>query len=86
MNKKELADAIAAKTGMAKSESKKALDAMLEVISETLKKDENVALIGFGSFNVLAKPEHKGINPATKQPIVVPAKKVVKFKAGAGLI
>lgn len=86
MNKKEMVEAMAAKSGMTKTDSKKALDAMLEVIGETLKKGENVALVGFGSFAVVERPERKGINPATKKAIVIPARKAVKFKAGSGLI
>lgn len=86
MNKKEMVDAMTLKSGMTKTDSKKALDAMLEVIGETLKKGENVALVGFGSFAVVERPERKGINPATKKAIVIPARKAVKFKAGSGLI
>lgn len=86
MNKKEMVEAMAAKSGMTKTDSKKALDAMLEVIGETLRSGENVALVGFGNFTVVERPERQGVNPATKQAIVIPAKKAVKFKAGAGLI
>lgn len=81
-----MVDAMTLKSGMTKTDSKKALDAMLEVIGETLKKGENVALVGFGSFAVVERPERKGINPATKKAIVIPARKAVKFKAGSGLI
>lgn len=81
-----MVDALAVKSGMTKTDSKKALDAMLEVIGETLKKGENVSLVGFGNFSVVERPEHKGVNPATKEAITIPAKKAVKFKAGAGLI
>lgn len=86
MNKKEMVEAMATKSGMTKTDSKKALDAMLEVIGETLRKGEKVALVGFGNFAVVERPERQGVNPATKQAIVIPARKAVKFKAGAGLI
>jgi len=86
MNKKEMVDALAAKSGMTKTDSKKALDAMLEVIGETLKNGESVSLVGFGNFSVVERPERKGVNPATKEVITIAAKKAVKFKAGAGLI
>lgn len=86
MNKKEMVDALAAKSGMTKTDSKKALDTMLEVIGETLKNGESVSLVGFGNFSVVERPERKGVNPATKEAITIPAKKVVKFKAGAGLV
>ena len=47
--------------------------------------DCKVALVGFGTFSVAERPAHEGINPATKQKIQIPAKKVAKFKAGAEL-
>ena len=50
-----------------------------------LKKGDKVALIGFGTFQVVKKDAREGINPATKAKIKIPAKKVVKFKAGADL-
>lgn len=85
MNKTELVSSIAAKAGLSKEQAKKALDACVESIAEGLKAGEKVALIGFGTFAVIERPAHQAINPATKAPISVPAKKVVKFKAGAAL-
>jgi len=86
MNKKEMVEALAAKSGLTKTDSKKALDIILDVIGETLRNGENVSLVGFGSFSVVERAERNGVNPATKAAIVIPAKKTVKFKAGAGLI
>ena len=83
MNKAELVAAIAAKANLSKANAAAAIDAAMEAVLEALKKGENVQLIGFGSFNVINKPAHEGINPATKAKIQIPAKKVVKFKAGA---
>lgn len=85
MNKAELVAAIAAEAQMPKAQAQKALDATVNAIAEALKKGENVQLIGFGTFAVVEKAARTGINPATKQKIEIPAKKVVKFKAGAGL-
>ena len=85
MNKNELVAVVAAKAGISKSAAAKSLDATLEAIAEALKAGNNVQLIGFGSFKVVEKPAHEGINPATKAKIQIPAKKVVKFAAGAGL-
>ncbi|MEI7676883.1 MAG: HU family DNA-binding protein [Bacteroidales bacterium] len=85
MNKSELIDAIAAKAGLSKADSKKALDAFTSVVAEEVKKGEKVALVGFGTFSVVAKSARTGINPATKQPIQIAAKKVAKFKPGADL-
>lgn len=85
MNKAELINAIAEKAELTKAQAKSALDATLEAISEAVAKDDKVALIGFGTFAVVEKGERTGINPSTKQKITIPAKKVVKFKAGAEL-
>ena len=86
MNKGELVAALAAKAEISKAAAAKGVDAALEVIAEALKKGEAVQLIGFATLKVVEKPAHKGINPATKQVIDIPAKKAVKFKAGAKLI
>lgn len=85
MNKAELINAIAEKAGLSKADAKNALDATIEVISEAMVQNDKVALIGFGTFSVGEKAERTGINPATKEKITIPAKKVVKFKAGAEL-
>ena len=85
MNKAELVKAIAAESGLSKKDSEAALNAVVASVTKALKDGDKVALIGFGTFSVAEKAERKGVNPATKQEIVIPAKKVVKFKAGAGL-
>ena len=85
MNKSELVSAVAQKSGLTKVDAKKALDGVLEAISEELKNDGRVVLVGFGSFSVSERSARKGINPRTKEPIDIPAKKVVKFKAGSEL-
>ena len=85
MNKTELTAKIAESAGLSKVDAKKALDATLATISEAVKKGDKVALIGFGTFAVSKRDARTGINPRTKKAIKIPAKKVVKFKAGAGL-
>ena len=85
MNKTQLIDSIAAKAGLSKVDSKKALDAFMDSVAEALKAGDKVALVGFGSFSVSQRSARTGINPATKKPIKIAAKKVVKFKAGAEL-
>lgn len=85
MNKAQLIDAIAEKAGLTKAESKKALEAFIETVGEALKNGDKVALIGFGSFSVSERSERSGRNPQTGKAITIPAKKVVKFKAGAEL-
>ena len=85
MNKAQLIDAIAEKAGLSKADSKKALEAFVATIGESLKKDEKVALVGFGSFSVSERSARAGRNPQTGKTIQIPAKKVVRFKAGAEL-
>ena len=84
MNKTELVNAIAT-AGITKADSKKALDATLAAIANALKAGDKVALLGFGTFSLNERPARTGINPANKQKIEIPAKKVIKFKAGAEL-
>lgn len=85
MNKTELISAIAEKAGISKVDAKAALEATIASIAEALEKNDKVALIGFGTFSVAEKAARTGINPATKAKIEIPARKVVKFKAGAEL-
>jgi len=85
MNKTELIQAIAEKANLNKAQAKAALDAMMESIGCALKDGKKVALVGFGTFAVTEKAARKGINPRTKETIEIPAKKVIKFKAGAEL-
>ena len=85
MNKAEFINAIAEKANLTKADAKAALDATLAAISDAVANNDKVALIGFGTFAVVEKGARTGINPATKEKIVIPAKKVVKFKAGAEL-
>ncbi|HOY91505.1 MAG TPA: HU family DNA-binding protein [Bacteroidales bacterium] len=83
--KAQLVDFVAAKTGLTKADSGRALDAVLEGIVDGLKKDGKVALVGFGTFNAKRRAARNGINPLTKQPMSIPAKTVATFKAGSKL-
>lgn len=85
MNKTELINAIAEGSGLSKVDSKKALEAFIGAVTAEMKKEGKVALVGFGTFSVTNKAARKGINPRTKAVINIPAKKSVKFKAGADL-
>ncbi|HAX96088.1 MAG TPA: DNA-binding protein [Prolixibacteraceae bacterium] len=85
MNKAQLIDAIAAKSGMTKADAKKSLDATIDAVSEALKGGDRVALVGFGSFSVSERSARTGRNPQTGKEIKIAAKKVVKFKPGAEL-
>lgn len=85
MNKAELIESIAAEAGLSKADSKKALDAFITATTKSLKKGDRVALVGFGSWSVSKRSARTGRNPQTGKEIKIPAKKVVKFKAGAEL-
>ena len=85
MNKSELVARIAELANLSKVDAKKALDGAMVAVKESLKKGDKVQLVGFGTLAVKKQPARQGINPATKQAIKIPAKKVVKFKAGAEL-
>ena len=83
MNKSELIKAVAAKAELPQAEVAKVLDAALESAVEAVKKGESVQLVGYATISVAEKAARKGINPATKQAITIPARKVVKIKPGA---
>ncbi len=85
MNKSELIDAIAEKSGLTKADAGRALDATVASISDALAKGESVTLVGFGTFSVKDRAERQGFNPKTKEPLTIPATKVPAFKAGKSL-
>lgn len=85
MTKAELVASIAEKTELSKKDSEKALSAVIDTIVETLATGEKVQLVGFGTFEVRDRKARDGINPATKEPIKIPATKVPAFKAGRAL-
>ncbi len=85
MNKAQLIDAIAGDSGLTKADAKKALDAFIKVTGGALQGGDRVALVGFGSFGVTERSARTGRNPQTGAEIQIPAKKVVKFKAGSEL-
>lgn len=85
MNKTELIDAMAASAGITKAAAKKALESFLGNVEKSLKKGNRVSLVGFGSWSVSKRNAREGRNPSTGKTIKIPAKKVVKFKAGSDL-
>lgn len=85
MNKSELIDAIAEKSGLTKADAGRALDATVASISDALAKGESVTLVGFGTFSVKDRAERQGFNPKTKEPLTIPATKVPAFKPGKSL-
>jgi DNA-binding protein HU-beta len=85
MNKTELIDLIADKAELTKASALKALDAVLDGIVTSLKRDEPVVLVNFCTLTVNVRPAREGRNPATGEKIKIKAAKVVKFKAGKAL-
>ena len=85
MNKNELVAAVAAQTGLSKSDAAKAVDSVFDAITDTLKKGDDVRLVGFGTFSVSERAASVGRNPRTGAQINIPASKQAKFKAGKGL-
>lgn len=85
MNKNELIDRVSEKTGLSKTDASKALDAITDAITETVKTGDNVVLVGFGSFEVGTRSARTGRHPRTGEPMKIPAKKVIKFKVGKKL-
>ncbi len=82
MNKSELTEAIAEQADLTKADAGRALDAMINSISKTLKKGDTVSLIGFGTFSVKKRAARTGRNPATGETIKIKASKTPSFKAG----
>ncbi|MEP1743567.1 MAG: HU family DNA-binding protein [Kangiellaceae bacterium] len=85
MNKSELIDAIASGADISKASAGRALDSMVDAITESLRKGDPVALVGFGTFSVKDRAARQGRNPQTGATIQIPAAKVPGFKAGKGL-
>lgn len=85
MNKTEFVDAVAEKGGMGKSEAASAVEAVLETITDALKSNDQVTLVGFGTFLVRKREARQGRNPRTGEPIAIPASNMPSFKAGKGL-
>lgn len=85
MNRKELIDTLATKTGSTKADAERNIAALIDIITATLKKGDNVALLGFGTFEVRKRAARNGRNPATGAAIKIKAAKVPAFKAGATL-
>eukprot|EP01133_Synstelium_polycarpum_P018753 gene18753-22428_t len=82
VNKTELIDHIAEKADISKAAAARALDAVIGGVTETLKNNDSVTLVGFGTFSVSERAERTGRNPRTKEAITIEAAKVPKFKAG----
>ncbi len=85
MNKNDLVAAVAASTGLSKGDADKAVDAVFDSITHSLKSGNEVRLVGFGTFVVTRRAASEGRNPRTGEKIAIPASMQPKFKAGKGL-
>ena len=85
MNKSALIAAVAAKTGETKKNAEASINALIDVIAESLKDGEKIQVVGFGSFEVRERAERKGRNPQTGKEMKIAAKKAPVFKAGKAL-
>lgn len=85
MNKAELIDEVILYTGLTRTESGEAVNAIISVITDSLARGEKVTLVGFGTFQVGTRKARRGRNPQTGEAIQIPARKVPVFKAGKDL-
>ena len=85
MNKADVVDKVAADTGLSKKDAGEAVESVLNTIESSLRSGSEVSFTGFGKFHVAERGARQGINPATRQPIHIPATRVPRFSAGAGL-
>ncbi|KZY28055.1 MULTISPECIES: nucleoid-associated protein HU-beta [unclassified Oleiphilus] len=85
MNKSELIDAIAESADISKAAAGRAIDAVVESVTNALKEGDQVTLIGFGTFSVKDRAARTGRNPQTGAEIQIAAAKIPSFKAGKGL-
>lgn len=85
MNKTEFVDAIATTSNLTKADAARAVDAMINVITDTLNQGESVNITGFGSFLVRDRAARTGLNPRTKETIEIAASRAPAFKPGKTL-
>jgi DNA-binding protein HU-beta len=83
--RQELAAAVTEKTGLPRAKATAAVDAVLEIIADRLRQDQEVRLVGFGAFMVSTRKAGKGRNPRTGLEIDIPEGKSVRFRPGKGL-
>jgi DNA-binding protein HU-beta len=84
-NKKDMINAIAEATGKTKKDSKMVIDTIMKAIKAGLISGEDVKLVNFGTFKVVARKARKGRNPRTGEALDIPAKNVVRFKVSKAL-
>ena len=85
MNKSQLIAAVSSDSGLSKVDSARAIDSMLDTVTRTLKKGDEVSITGFGKFSVVKRAARQGVNPRTGERVKIKASKAPKFSAGATL-
>jgi DNA-binding protein HU-beta len=85
VNKNDLVNQVSAASGLSKAGAAKAVETVLEAITEALAKREEVRLVGFGTFSTAERKATQGRNPRTGEPMEIPATTVPKFKPGKDL-
>jgi len=85
MTKAELVSRMADDAGITKGTAEKALNSLIAAVTDALSDGDKITLVGFGTFEVAERSQREGRNPRTGEAIVIPASKVVKFKAGSKL-
>ncbi|MBA3897049.1 MAG: HU family DNA-binding protein [Sphingomonadaceae bacterium] len=85
MNKQDLIAAVADNAGLSRGDASKAVEAVFDTIQSTLKKGDEVRLVGFGTFSVTRRKASTGRNPRTGEPMAIKASTQPKFRSGKGL-
>jgi DNA-binding protein HU-beta len=85
MNKTQLIEAVASDSGLSKADSSRAIESLLDTVTKTLKKGDEVSITGFGKFSVVKRAARAGVNPRTGEKVKIKASKAPKFSAGATL-
>ena len=85
MNKNDLIASVASSAGLSKSDSTRAIESLLDAVTNSLKRDEKVSIVGFGNFSVSERKATTGRNPRTGEDVEISARKVVTFKSGQKL-
>jgi DNA-binding protein HU-beta len=85
MNKNDLVSAVAEASGLTKTDAAKAVEATFDAVTKSLKKGDEVRLVGFGTFSVAKRKASTGRNPRTGEEMKIPASNQPKFKAGKAL-